>query len=700
MTPELIRVLVAVHDEQCLKALRRILISESGYMTTEVAAARDALDTLQTGSFDVVLLELPQPDMADMVAVALLTSHSPRVPAVALADRDEEITALRAVQNGCVDYLLKGQLFATMVTRSIRYAVQASRESRRRVNAEEALRDSEERYRALFEQSRDAIYMTERNGEIVELNRAALELLGYEPGELVGRHVLEVYADPADRERFQQEIEARGSVRDFEVRLRRRDGTERWCLISGWVRRDGEGGEVEGYQGIIHDISARKAAEEQLAHEAFHDTLTGLPNRALFMDRLGRALARRRRGEERDLAVLFLDLDRFKVVNDSLGHAVGDALLRRMATLLAEEVREEDTLARLGGDEFAILLDGVDDAADATHVAERIQERLRDPFEVRGHDVFSSVSIGITFGGADAGTPEDLLRDADTAMYRAKELGPARYQIFDEAMHAHAVTLLQLETDLRLALERNEFVLHYQPVLSTHDRRLIGFEALVRWEHPNRGLLPPQTFIPVAEDTGLIVPLGEWVLRAACEQLQAWRRGDGDRDDLFVSVNLSVLQFRQPGLVSQVRDVLETTGLPGEALRLELTESVVMGAPEAASRKLRELRAMGVGLCIDDFGTGYSSLSYLHNFPIDTLKIDRSFVERMREDSPGDIVETIVALARNMGMAAVVEGIETEEQMRIVERLGPTSVQGFLFSTPLDREAVAALIADRLPAGG
>ena len=696
MTGELIRVLAAVRDAEVAAAIRRSLSPQGGYMLTEAGSVAEGLGVLGRGGSDLLIVELPA-EGGGAEAVPPGGSSGGR-PVVVVAERAREGEAVRAVRGGCADYLLKEELHPALVKRVVRHAVERARTERRRRRAEDALVDSEHRYRGLFEQSRDAIFMTERDGEIVEVNGAALELLGYGEDELLGRSLSSIYADAGDRERFRQELIARGQVRDFEVRVLRRDGGELWCLVSAWARR-GEGGEVEGYQGIVHDITGRKRIEEQLIHEALHDRLTELPNRALFMDRLERAVARRRRGEERELAVLFLDLDRFKVVNDSLGHLVGDDLLQQLARLLKSEVREEDTVARIGGDEFAILLDGVDDAADPTHVAERIQERLRRPFRVRGHDVFTSASIGITFGGAAAGRAEELLRDADTAMYRAKETGPARYQIFDEAMHAHAVTLLQLETDLRLALERGEFVVHYQPMLEIAESRLIGFEALVRWQHPSEGLIGPQAFIPVAEDTGLIVQLGEWVLRTAAAQMREWQDRDPGRAGLFVSVNLSARQFSHSDLVAVVREVLESTRLEGSSLRLELTESVVMRSPDEAVRTLRSLRDMGVGLCIDDFGTGYSSLNYLHDFPIDTLKIDRSFIARMAEQEDG-IVATIVAMAKNLGLQSVAEGVETQAQLDRLRELGPASVQGFLFSSPLDREAAGALLDERIPPAG
>ncbi len=438
-------------------------------------------------------------------------------------------------------------------------------------------------------------------------------------------------------------------------------------------------------------LAERLAEAEQ---GAFIDPGTGLPNRALFMDRLERAAARRRRGEERELAVLYLDVDRFENVNEGLGHRVGDELLRALAERLEAELRAEDSLARMGGDEFAILLDGIDELSAPTFVAERIQASLEAPFELGSAEVFVSVSMGIAIAGATE-DPEALLRDADTAMHKAKQRGPGGYRIFDEGMHESAVALLEMETGLRRALERDEFVTHYQPVVDLTDNRLVGFEALVRWLHPTRGLVPPDGFLRAAEDTGLIVELGAHVLRTALHQLREWRELGEPYQDVFMSVNLSPRQFADPLLVDTIRSVLEETGVPAGLLRLELTESVVIRDPEAVADSLAEIQELGVTLCIDDFGTGYSALNYLHNFPIQVIKIDRSFISRIREDGEGDLVETIIALARNLGMSAVAEGVETEVQLDHLRKLGSTAVQGFLFSTPLDADAAGEYLRQR-----
>ncbi len=446
------------------------------------------------------------------------------------------------------------------------------------------------------------------------------------------------------------------------------------------------------------DITPRKAAEERLHHAATHDALTGLPNRVLFADRLECAAQRVQRHRTYRFAVLFLDLDNFKIVNDSLGHQAGDRLLIAIAQRLKTIPRRSDSIARLGGDEFAVLAEEIHDADDAIRLACRIHEVFRTPFQIDGHPVFATASIGIALGDAEQGPSSDLLRDADTAMYHAKAMGPSRHAVFDSAMHAHTVDRLKLESDLRAALERDELRVHYQPIVSLATGRIEGFEALVRWEHPTRGPISPSTFIPIAEETGAILPLGRWVLREACRQMRAWQVGLPEDSALVMSVNLSARQFAHPEVVEEVDQALSDTGLPPSRLKLEVTESVAMKDAEAAIAVLTRLKGLGIRLSLDDFGTGYSSLSLLHRFPLDTLKIDRSFIHRIDDAGRNsELVRTIGAMAHNLGMDVVAEGIETAVQRAVLHRLGCQYGQGYYFSRPIDAPATQALLAVRAP---
>ncbi|HEY9282437.1 MAG TPA: bifunctional diguanylate cyclase/phosphodiesterase [Pyrinomonadaceae bacterium] len=442
---------------------------------------------------------------------------------------------------------------------------------------------------------------------------------------------------------------------------------------------------------------ANRALEESREHfrrAAYHDALTGLPNRLLLADHLRLAIGRAKRHPDHSFALIFLDLDRFKYINDSLGHAAGDQLLITIARRLENSLRPTDTVARLGGDEFAILLDGLEDDGDAVHVAERVQQELTSPFHLSGHEVFTTASIGITLSRTGYEHPENVLRDADTAMYRAKENGKARYELFDSVMHARAVERLKLENDLRRAVERGEFEVYYQPIVSLDSERIAGFEALVRWDHPERGFVLPAEFIPVAEETGLIVEIGQWVLRESCRQMREWQRRSFDNRLLTLSVNLSGKQFLQPNLIGCVKQILHETDLDPRCLKLEITESIMMENAEAASAMLVQLRGLGVKLSIDDFGTGYSSLSYLHRFPVNTLKIDRSFVMRMGDAGENsEIVRTILTLASNLGMDVVAEGVETEGQLAQLKAMRCPYGQGYLFSKPVDAAGAGGLVA-------
>ena len=437
-------------------------------------------------------------------------------------------------------------------------------------------------------------------------------------------------------------------------------------------------------------------SKDHFRHAAFHDALTNLPNRALLAENLKFVMERAKQSEDYQFAVLFLDLDRFKNVNDSLGHTIGDQLLIAMARRLESCIREVDMVARLGGDEFAILLDGIPNSAEATNMAKRIQDKLDSPFNLSGHEVFTTTSIGIALSSTGYDYPENMLRDADTAMYRAKAQGKACYEVFDKGMHARAVYLLQMENDLRRALDREELRVYYQPIVSLNNGQLAGFEALIRWQHPERGFISPVDFISLAEDTGMIAPIGLWILKRACQQLAQWQWASPAHRQLFMSVNLSGKQVAEPDLVSQIQQILEATHLDARYLKLEITESVVMENAELAAQFFKRLKALGVQLSIDDFGTGYSSLGYLHRFPLDTLKIDRSFVGRIGEAAENiEIVRTIVSLADNMGMEVVAEGIETLGQLAQLRKLNCQFGQGYLFARPADAASIDAWISQK-----
>lgn len=569
-----------------------------------------------------------------------------------------------------------------------------------RKRAEEALRESEERYALSAKAANDGLWDWDlKSNEVYFSTRWKLMLghtetdIGKSPEEWFRR----VHPDDIEHLKANLATHFQGITPHFEHehRVMHSERGFRWMLSRGMAVRNADG-IVTRMAGSMSDINDRKVAEEQLLHDAFHDGLTGLPNRALFMDRLGLALNHSRRRVDYLFAVLFLDIDRFKVINDSLGHMRGDQLLIEVTHRLTTCLRPGDSVARLGGDEFCVLIDDVNDVSDATRVANRIQASMQEPFSVAGQEVFATVSVGIALSDKGYDRPEDLLRDADTAMYRAKALGKNRYEVFDKVMHARAVALLSLETDLRWAIERHEFQVHYQPIVALQNDKIVGFEALLRWQHPQRGLVMPSEIIPVAEETGLIVPIGLWVLTEACHQLRKWQEQFPSDPPISVSVNLSAKQFIQPNLVESIEDILRDTGLNPSCLKLELTESVVMDNPQAAAATLRRLRDLDVQLQIDDFGTGYSSLSYLARFPIDTLKIDRSFISRLSlAEENLEIVRAIVTLARNLRLDVTAEGVETKEQLEKLRALGCEHAQGFYWSQPVESKDAARLIGDR-----
>src|SRR5579871_570704 len=553
----------------------------------------------------------------------------------------------------------------------------------------EALQESERRYRSVVDHVKDVIFTTDAARHWTFLNPAWTAITGYSIEESLGQPLLNFVEEedlPHSTALFEMMVQREKEYSRYEVRYRTKEKGICWVEARIQSTIDARG-EIVGFFGTLCDITERKQAEEQLQHMALHDALTGLPNRLLFHDRLRGALARAQRLST-GVAVLFVDLDNFKIVNDSMGHDAGDILLKTIASRLQASARAEDTVARLGGDEFTLLLEGLSSVEEATQVAERIVFALQKSIPLGESQVFASASIGIAYS-ADSIDSEDLLRDADTAMYQAKTNGKAGYVLFDPSMNASVVERIEIETGLRLALERGELRVYYQPLVDLETGKLNGAEALVRWEHPTRGVLLPGKFIPIAEETGLVIPLGYWVLEEACRQRQAWKETHPEYEPFTISVNLSGKQLMRDDVVERVQAILEKTGICPEDLKLEITESVMMADVQDTVSKLRLLKTLGVQLAMDDFGTGYSSMASLNLFPLDTVKIDRSFISRLatQEDSQS-VIAAIVMLSKALNLNITGEGIETEDQVTYLQGLGCQNGQGYYFARPLTAEGM------------
>jgi diguanylate cyclase (GGDEF)-like protein/PAS domain S-box-containing protein len=557
------------------------------------------------------------------------------------------------------------------------------------------LRESEERYALAVRAANDGIWDWNLRTSEIYFSVRWKEMLGYRDDE-IGAEVNEWFRriHPDDRNQVRAALVAhlRDSTPRFECeyRIQHANATYLWVLSRGTAMRDSNG-RAYRLAGSQSDVTARKLAEERLAHDAVHDALTGLPNRILFVDRVQNRLERTKRNPDDIFAVMFIDLDRFKVVNDSLGHAFGDQLLVTTGWRLQQCLRPQDTVARLSGDEFAVLLDVVNDSKDIPGVAERIRSQLITTTLLGVVERSPTASIGLVMFNNNYTAAEDLLRDADLAMYHAKRLGGNQYQFFDDTMHTSAVEQLQLEGELKHAVARKEWLVYYQPIISITSGEPVGAEALVRWRHPQRGILAPAEFIQVAEDTGLIVPIGEYVLRTACQQAKAWR--DASDSTFWVSVNISARQFRNKDLVEMIARILKETGLSSDGLRLEITESVAVQNTEYTIKIMNELVAMGVYTSLDDFGTGYSSLSYLKQFPLRVLKVDQSFIQDIQHSPKNEaLIEAIIGMARSLGLEVVGEGVETAEQLQFLRTQMCDQVQGFLFSRPIPAEDLGKLL--------
>ena len=561
----------------------------------------------------------------------------------------------------------------------------------------EYLSQNQERYSLAMQASNDGLWDWDLKTNKILYSDRWKEMLGFNDDEIsdtADEWLSRVHPEDHDRVRASIDAYLEGTTSNFEIEYRIRHFSDNylWMMAKGLAIRTSDG-RATRFAGSQTDVSERKSNEEQMIHDALHDTLTSIPNRTLLLDRIRQSLVRRKRYPKTSFAIIFIDLDRFRLVNESLGHIHGDELLQLISARLKETIPISDTVARLGGDEFSILLQDINSVGDVEVIAKDIQNLFSKPFFLGDREVFASASMGIAHSDNDYKTPEEILRDAELAMYRAKREGKSQSIVFQPQFRQSSLSPIDLDTDLRRALDRDEMELHYQPIISMRDRTISGFEALLRWSHRSRGVISPNEFIPLAEETGLIYDLGQWVLGKACKQIAAWNKSKKKEDQLEISINLSSRQFSDPNLVEGIVENIEKSGFDAEFLKIEITESALMQNAQRSVSMLNQLKDLNIKVCVDDFGTGYSSLSYLHTFPIDTLKIDRSFVHDMSRNFRNmEIIRTIIMLAHNLKLDVIAEGVETGEQDAQLSALGCQFAQGFYFSRPINSSDAALLI--------
>jgi diguanylate cyclase (GGDEF)-like protein/PAS domain S-box-containing protein len=714
------RVILIVDDLPDNLRVLSAALSGQGFQIRCAKSGAIALMAVETTSPDLILLDIKMPDMDGYeVCQRLKASALTRdIPVIFLSALDDVFDKVKAFNLGGADYITKpfqveevlirvkhqlalkaAEIGIRQLNQELEERVKQRTEELEKINAElqieiterqlieESLKVSEERLDSILGAIEDVVWsMDETMSKTFYLNAAVEKIYGYSMSDFLEDHHLWLKViHPEDRVRVKNTTHTLPITGSFneEYRILRPDREVCWVSNQGHCVYDRDGNLLR-VDGIVRDITAQKKAQQQLVHDALHDPLTNLPNRNLFMERVEQALNHNKRNPQYLFAVMFIDLDRFKMINDSLGHIVGDQFLQAIAKLLASCLRGGDTVARLGGDEFTILVNDMRDPNEAMMIAERILNKFLHPIEIGDQSIFGSASIGIVINNREYETSDNLLRDADIAMYRAKSLGKGRFTIFDKEMYEQNLKTIQLDNDLRYALDRQEFELYYQPILHLSSEKLAGFEALIRWHHPERGLVPPNDFIPIAEETGLIIAIGDWVLHQASQQMHDWQSKFPEAKSLKMSINFTCQQIREKNLIEKLDRVLAVSGIDGSVLRLEITESSMMDQGEETIAKLEELRARNIQLSLDDFGQGYSSLSYLHRFPINTLKIDRTFVEQMSLGGQNlEIIRTIIILAHALDMNVVAEGVETHEQMSILKQLGCEYAQGYLFSRPV-----------------
>jgi diguanylate cyclase (GGDEF)-like protein/PAS domain S-box-containing protein len=692
MNKKPIKVLLLVEDNPAdVRLLREMFHEQSSHHTelTQVETMGQAEKHLAGGAVDIILLDLGLPDAQGLESIRRARAVAPRVPLVVLTALDDESMAARALQAGVQDYLIKGQIDARGLLRALRHAVE-------RKSMQEELYEEKERAQVTLNSIGDAVICTDISGNITFLNLVAVRMTGWSRDEAAGRPMAEVFRvlDATSRKTTPNPMEM--AVRQNRTMhlpsnciLIQRDGCEIPIEDSVAPIHDREG-QATGVVIVFRDVSSGQTMALQMAHSAHHDFLTGLPNRKLLNDRVGQAILSATRSMKK-VAVLFLDLDGFKYINDSLGHSIGDRVLQSVAKRLVDSVRGSDTVSRQGGDEFVVLLSEVELSEGVAITARRLLQVGAEPHSIDHHDLYVTTCIGVSIYPDDGLDVETLIKNADTAMYQAKENGRQTYQFFKAAMNVRAVERQSIEGSLRRALERQEFAVHYQPKINLRTGEISGAEALMRWTHPTRGLVSPAQFIPVAEDCGLILPIGNWVLREACKQTRTWVEAGLPLGTM--GVNISAVEFRNENFLEGVFAILKDTGLNPNLLELELTESVLMKRPESTASVLQALRAKGVQVAVDDFGTGYSSLSYLQKFSIDALKIDQSFVRRITTaPTETTIVTAVISMARSLKLRVVAEGVETLKELEFLQAHQCDEAQGYYFSRPVPPEQFAKLL--------
>lgn len=726
------KILVVDDKPENLHLLSDILTYE-GYEIKGVVNAEMALMVAQSIIPDLILLDVIMPGLNGYQVCEKLKENTitQKIPIIFLSASDESVDRVKALSAGGVDYITKPfQIDEVLLRINSQLKLQAAQKEVLKLNTEleqriqkrtvqletankelkyeisereevtKLLRESEEKLESILNSLEEVVWSADvATSNLLFLNPAAQNVYGRSVTELLNNPDLRLESiHPEDRDRVELSLASSSNQsHDLEYRIVQPNGEIRWVWERSRLIHD-DTGIANRRDGIISDITQRKKIEEELSYEAKHDSLTNLPNRSAFVERVEQALKQSHQDTGYLFAVLFIDLDRFKIVNDSLGHLVGDELLISVARLLLSCSRATDFVARLGGDEFTILLSKIRNIEDGNIIASRIQQKLNAPFHLKGHTIFTSASIGIVVANDKYKNSAEILRDADIAMYRAKSRGKARHEVFDQDMYSETRELLETENDLRKAVVENEFILHYQPIIScqANQNTLYGFEALLRWNHPTKGLVYPDKFIHIAEETGLIIPIGAWVLKEACRQLNSWQMQFPNTDKLKMSVNIASQQIKDPNFLATLDSTLAKTGLPGHSLHLEITESTLMDYKQKTIDLFNQIRRRKIKLNIDDFGTGYSSLQYLNRFPLNILKIDRSFIQGMLEEKENlEIVKTIITLAKTLNMDVIAEGVESSKHLQVLKAFNCRLAQGYLFSKPLSQESVDLLLREK-----